>query len=364
MQEKPKWAVIGGGNGGQSVSGHLGLMGFTVRLYDIFPDTMEAVSRQGGIEVDGVVQGFGKVELATTDIALAIEGADIVMVVAPALAHQAIAKNCAPHLTDGQIVLLHPGATCGALEFAKVIRDEGCKADVTIAESESLIYACRSPKPGHASILGIKNRLMVAALPASENRKVVDMLNTAFPQIYAGKNVLATSLANPNSMVHPGPTLLNTSMIESGRDWLYYWDGITPSVGAFVEDMDKERMALGKAFGIELTPLLQWYKETYDADADNLSDAVKKNKAYAEIKGQKSIQTRYILEDIPMGLVPMVCLGKQAGTDVSRMETVTKLGEFMTGRNFTTEGRSLENLGLSGMSAEDIRQFVETGNRI
>ena len=34
---KLTWAVIGGGNGGQSLSGHLALMDFTVRLYDIFP---------------------------------------------------------------------------------------------------------------------------------------------------------------------------------------------------------------------------------------------------------------------------------------------------------------------------------------
>ena len=76
---KLTWAVIGGGNGGQSLSGHLALMGFAVRLYDIFPQTIEAIRSAGGIQVDGVVNGFGKIELATTDIAQAIVGADIVM---------------------------------------------------------------------------------------------------------------------------------------------------------------------------------------------------------------------------------------------------------------------------------------------
>ncbi len=362
MQEKLKWAVIGGGNGGQSLSGHLGLMGFPVRLYDIIPETVEAVNKQGGIEMNGAVQGFGKVEFATGNIAEAVDGADIIMVVTPALAHQSIARDCAPHLTDGQTILLHPGATFGALEFKKTIKDEKCNANVTIAEASSLLYACRTLKPGHASIYGIKNKLMVASLPAAESKNVVKMLNTAFPQMCAAENVFATSLENPNAMMHPGPTLLNTSLIESGRQWKYYWDGITPSVGAFVEEMDKERIALGKAFGIELTPILALYKELYGIDAETLSEAVKQNQAYRDIEGQKTLRTRYILEDIPMGLVPMISLGRQAGTDVSMMETVVKMGEFLMGEDLTVGGRTLENLGLSQMTANDIRQYVETGS--
>jgi opine dehydrogenase len=78
------WSVIGGGNGGQSLSAHLALLGFPVRLYDIFEDTIESIRKRGGIEVSGAVTGFGKIELATTDIATAINGADIIMIVAPA----------------------------------------------------------------------------------------------------------------------------------------------------------------------------------------------------------------------------------------------------------------------------------------
>ncbi|WZL74998.1 hypothetical protein QBE52_05305 [Clostridiaceae bacterium 35-E11] len=73
----------------------------------------------------------------------------MIMVVAPALAHKAIAKNLAPHLKDGQVIFIHPGATLGALEFRKTFDDEGCTADVVIAEALSLLYAC---KPGTASI--------------------------------------------------------------------------------------------------------------------------------------------------------------------------------------------------------------------
>ena len=230
MSRSTVWAIIGGGNGGQSLAGHLSIMGYKVRLYDVFQATVDAINAQGGIIVDGVVEGFGKPELVTTDIGKAIAGADVVMVVAPATAHKTIAKNCAAHLTDGQIVIIHPGATCGALEFRHVLDQLGCTARVAVAETNSLIYACRSPKPGHASILGIKDDLVVATLPACENARALSVMQEAFPQIVGGKNVIETSLGNANAIMHPTPTLLNTSLIESRHDWLYYWEGITPEL--------------------------------------------------------------------------------------------------------------------------------------
>ena len=360
---KPTWTVIGGGNGGQALAGHLALMGFPVRLYDIVPETIDIIRGQQGIQVDGAVKGFGRIEFATTDLAEAIGAADIVMVVAPAVAHRIIAKNCAPLLENGQMVFIHPGATGGALEFKRILDEENCDKQVTVSEANSLLYACRSPQPGRVSILGIKKELMVAALPGSETSRVVSLLTTAFPQMAAGANVMETSLSNPNAMMHPGPTLLNTAMIESGREWLYYWDGITPSIGAFVEAMDTERVALGRALALDLPSIREWYRLAYGAAGETLSEAVKENQAYAGVKGQVSLRTRYLLEDVPMGLVPMVSLGKLLGVPVERMETVVRLAEFVLNEDLVNRGRTVENLGLAGMSAEEIRLYLETGRR-
>ena len=68
---KPTWTVIGGGNGGQALAGHLALMGFPVRLYDIVPETIDVIRGQQGIQVDGAVKGFGRIEFATTDLHIA-----------------------------------------------------------------------------------------------------------------------------------------------------------------------------------------------------------------------------------------------------------------------------------------------------
>ncbi len=363
MAKKTKWTILGGGNGGQSLAGHLSLMGYSVRLYDIMEDTVNTINKQGGIHVTGVVEGFGEPELVTTDIAEALEGADAVMVVAPAVAHRSIAMSCAPHLEEGQIIIIHPGATCGALEFKNVLRECGCDTNVILGETNSLIYACRAVKPGTVSIKGIKEDLVVSALPASATEVVHGLFQEAFPQVIAGKNVMSTSLSNPNAIMHPAPTLLNTSLIESRHDWLYYWEGITPSIGSFVERLDKERLALCKTLNIEMPSIRDWYRLAYNAEAPTLSEAVKKTPAYAEIVGQKQLRTRYLLEDLPTGLVPMVELGGMMGLDMPMMRLIIQLGQYVLEEDFYTTGRTLKNLGIADMTPDQFQHYLATGEQ-
>ena len=363
MNNNIVWAILGGGNGGQSLAGHLALMGYRVRLYDIFQQTVDAINEQGGITVSGVVEGFGPIEKATTDIGDAVDGADYLVIVAPAVAHADIARSLAPHLRDGQTVIVHPSATGGALEVRQVLDESGCKVRVAIAETNSLIYTCRAPEPGHACIHGIKQELVLATLPATENARVLAVFQEAFPQIKGGRTVMETSLGNANAIMHPAPTLLNTSMIESRHEWLYYCEGITPSIGAFVEALDAERVDLAAAYGIRLTPILPWYAIAYGVVAPTLSEAVRKNPAYAKIQGQKQMRTRYLLEDIPTGLVPMIEFATLKNLPVERMRLIVRLGELILGENFFATGRTLKRLGLDGMTPEAFDRYLETGWR-
>lgn len=355
------WSIIGAGNGGQTMAGHLGIEGRSVRIYDVFQSTIDAINEKKGIEVQGEINGFGPLELATCDIKKAVENADLINVVVPAIYHKDIAKSCAPFLKDGQIIVLHPGATFGAFEFKKILEDNQCTARVTIAEAFSLLYACRAEKPGHATIFGVKKNLHIAAFPATDTDRVVSMLNTVFPQFEAAENVLVTSVGNLNAMMHPGPTVLNTAKIDNQEEFLYYWEGITPAIGDFVEGLDQERLGIAEALGIEITPLRDAYWDMYRASGDTLSEIVKDNKAYDGIKGQNTLDTRYLTEDIPTGLCPLVSLGKQLGVSVDRMETIAKLGGFLLNRDFAAEGRSVESAGLDKLTAEQIVCFAQTG---
>jgi opine dehydrogenase len=363
MKNNLKWAIIGAGNGGQSAAGHLGLMGHTVRIFDINTKTVEELNRLGGIQVNGIIDGYGPIEMASTQIEEVIDGADIIMVIAPALAHRSIARTLSHYLKDGQIVFIHPGATGGALEFRAVFDEMKCSADVLIGEAMSLIYVCRAERVGKATIFGMKNMLMISALPANRTDELLDKVKGAYPNMYAGKHVLQTSLENLNTIVHPGPSLLNTSLIESEHEWNYYWDGITPTIGKFAEGIDSERLMIGKALGLELTDVKTWFRKEYNSTGETLTELVRSTKEYASIGGQKDIRTRFLLEDIPMGLVPMVELAKIFSLDPKRMKLVIELGEQLLETDFYESGRTLDRLGIDGLTKDQILEYVKTGKK-
>ncbi|MCZ2145984.1 MAG: NAD(P)-binding domain-containing protein, partial [Anaerolineales bacterium] len=119
MNDNMKYTVIGAGNGGKAMSAHMALMGKEVTLYNRTYAHIEVIAQRGGVDLDNPdgLSGFGKLAKVTDQIQEAVEGADVIMVVVPSSGHRDVAAAAAPYLRDGQIVLLHPGRTCGAIEF-------------------------------------------------------------------------------------------------------------------------------------------------------------------------------------------------------------------------------------------------------
>ena len=119
-------AVIGAGNGGTAIAGYLASVGANVRLCDLFPEYLEGIRAAGGIDLtlEGVTS-HQSLDLITSDVVQAIQGVNLIMVVTPSFTHKMIAQACCGALADGQVVVLNPGRTWGALEFLNTVRAGG-----------------------------------------------------------------------------------------------------------------------------------------------------------------------------------------------------------------------------------------------
>jgi opine dehydrogenase len=342
------FAVIGAGHGGKAMAAHLALMGFKVSLYNRTMSHMEVIKKRGGIELDGAKTSarIRQTALVTSNIGDAIKKAEVIMVVLPSSAHAGCCCFMAPHLKDKQIVILHPGRTCGALEFSKVIRDHGCKADVTIAEAETFIYASRSDGPAAARIFRIKEAMPLAALPATRTQLALDAISEAYPQFFDGVDVLQTSLNNMGAIFHPALTLLNAGWIEATHgDYQFYIDGVTPSVARMLEVLDRERVTVASALGIRARTALEWLKLAYDTTGVDLHEAIHNQPGYYGIKAPPTLNHRYLFEDIPMSLVPIASLGNRYGVSVRGMESIIRIGSIIHRTDYWRRGRTVEKLG-------------------
>ena len=355
------WAIIGGGNGGQSMAGHLASMGEKVRLFDVVPSTVDALNEKGGIQLHHAMEAFGKLEFATTDIAKAMDGADIIMMILPSIYHESMARQITPHLKDGMVVFLHPEASCGAMAFRKIMEEMGCTADVVVGAACTLLYSTRIQSPGDIYIFGIKDEVPMAALPASDNDKLAEAIRPQLPWFKIVDNVLMTSLDNLNAMKHPAPMLLNTSRIEAEpfTPYQYYLEGITPSVGKFVETMDRERIAIAKAFGLEQRSVCQEYIDMYHCGDETtpLYQLCKNNEGYRGIMTSNTLSTRYVLEDVPYSLEAIRALAQVAGVPTPCIDAIITIGHTIMGDKMD-EGRTAKMLGIDSMTKDELLTYI------
>ncbi|MDN5301489.1 MAG: opine dehydrogenase [Thermoanaerobacteraceae bacterium] len=359
--ENVSYAVIGAGNGGLAMAGYLALRGYSVNLYNRSREKLESLISYPVITLSGSVEGKGVLNLVTSDIGEAIQNTDIIMVTVPATGHYHLAKAMAPYLKDGQIIVLNPGRTGGALEVYETIRKSGCDKDIVVAEAQTFIYACRATGPNSARIFSVKNEVALAAIPATSTRRVIRLLSGAYPQFTPARDVMETSLNNFGAIFHPAPTLLNSGHIERGQAFEYYLEGITPSIGQMLERLDAERMKVARALGVKAVSALEWLEESYGAKGDSIYEAIQNNPAYKGLTAPKGLDTRYIYEDVPCSLVPIASIAEHLGIETPAIDTIIRLANMMTGRNFREEGRTVDKLGLKGLSVVEIHRLAQTG---
>lgn len=357
--------VLGGGNGAYAAAGHLTFEGHRVRIFSPFPEELKPIKERGEIRIRGclgekVVTGIKVAE----EIDEAVSGADLVMVVVPAIAHTAYAKMLSPVLEDGQILFIDPGHTGGALHMKYMLEDLGCKAQITLGETNTLTYIARRTPGNEVTIYKIASHIIMAALPAIHTSKVFNVIEGLYPGIKRAKNVLETSLTNLNAILHPPGMLLNAARIECTKgDFYFYADGTTPAVGKVMEELDRERMALLKAIGLPETSFLtHFYKGDYttkDAfESGSYYRAVKESPPNKKIECPEDLTHRFLEEDIGRGLVPLSAIATLFGVETPLTDSLIRLASIVNEKDYWKEGLNLERLGFGHLSKEEVLEYV------
>lgn len=350
-------AVVGAGNAGHAMTADLALKGFRVRLYELprFEEFIRPVQERGGIQLTGVVgEGFAQPELITTDIARAVQGASHIFVVTQALAHEEVGELCAPHVEENQTIILFPGSG-GTLQIAKTFKDMGVRKKVYLAETVTLPYACRIKGPGWVNVhSGPAVREIIATFPGQDVQAVIEATRAAYPMLHPATHVLEAALYNPNILLHPIGVIFNLGRIEysKGEFWMYK-EGFTPSVMKILKALEKERVALLRILDVEPMDFEAYYEYRYQKPWSEF--------AAVASKGPASAKTRYISEDIPVGMVLLASLGDLLGVPTPTAQSLIHISSVIHDTDYWQEGRSAEKLGLAGMTSEELVHYLLKG---
>ncbi len=163
-------AVLGASHGGFTTAADLALAGHSVRLWSRTAQALGALAKDPTIALTAEGRaGAARLTRATTDLAEALAGAEIVIAAIPATGHDDLARSLAPHVDDRQIILLTPG-TLGSYAMARALAKAGAALPFALAETGTLPYLTRKTGPAAVSAPVRAANLPIGVFPGSRTQ--------------------------------------------------------------------------------------------------------------------------------------------------------------------------------------------------
>ncbi len=351
-----KVAVLGAGNGGTAVATDLAYRGHEVTLIKtsnaMHDDNYTYLTQNDGtmtLDDFGEIK-TGKIAQVTRDLEK-VKGNEIVFIYIQTNYHEQLIEKVSPYLEDGQILLINPGY----LSAAYVLKH--CKKDIIIVEAQSSFIDCRIKEPGLIKV-GFRNvRNPVGIYPKARKAEAIEKLDQlGFPLTYLN-SVVEAALHNPNLIVHTVGAIMSIPRIEkTNGDYCMYHEVFTPSVWKILEALDGEKMEVLEQLGFPRIPYVEACK--FRNSLDDQRDAKEVFFWYAAMptraKGPICVDSRYISEDVPQGLVMLEALAKSLNIATPICTSLIEMASAALGRDMRAEGRTPEKLGI-----ENIRKIID-----
>nr|WP_298373856.1 NAD/NADP-dependent octopine/nopaline dehydrogenase family protein [uncultured Halomonas sp.] len=369
MTDANNVTVLGAGNAGLTAAYHFALQGSNVCLFgsEGFDEQIDFIHQAGGIHaveaVNGIEMafaGFQQVEV-TKNIQEAVSFSKILIMPVPSFAQETLFRDMLPHLTDEHLIVLMPG-NYGSLVLNRIKNEEGYQnLDITFVDAISIPWATRIAGEAQVGILGIKEMLPLAALPASRTQQAIERLQHHFPiPLTPLENVIAAGLENINFGGHPLLTTLNMGLLENfNGNFNFYKDCCSPAVARVAEDLDRERLAVGQALGLSLKTELQAMNELYGMQAESVYEINRTSETHGKLNSAPDgPQARYIAEDAAYLFAPCHEFAQLAEIKTPIIQAVLTITNAFNRTDYLQTGRTLEKMGLAGKTVEQIRQAV------
>lgn len=334
--------VIGAGNQGFAVAGHLAISGHKVNMWNRSFDAFKELIKTHQIECTGAINGLGAINRISQNINDIM--AQIIYISTPSVAHDYLAYILSDVVNCDSIIILSPGRTFGAICFEDSLKKYGCKSIPQILETQTIIHTCRKTSARSVQIYALKNNVKVSSIRKDETKRLVKELPLELRKyLSVADNVIETSMGNVGMILHCAPTLMNIGSIESDNiSFKFYFDGISKSVADYIEEIDKERLLIANKLRVKLESTVDWINRTYNIYGRSIYESIRNNSAYSDIEAPNTIQHRYLEEDVPYGLVPLEYIAKDLSLKVPYIENTIDTANLIMKKDYRIIGRKIE----------------------
>lgn len=308
-----KYLVIGLGNTGLSIISMLKYAGLEVEGYNRPGTTLDNLKSIKEFKVEGLASFIFENDFINEDLQKALSESDLVFICVPANEHKGLAESILERMPENKIpsIILVPGRIFGALNFAEHLSS-------SVIEADTVPYAARYDGKGLVSLLAQKNRVLYSSTDISLLNSVEEKMPLCFKKIFCKEyNYPKVTMSNVGLVLHCTPLIFNSGLIYNPQDFLFYKELISKEIAFYMHKIDDERIRISKELGFSVKSVPDWLKEQYGTkDNSSIYNALHTTEAYLKISSPKSLNHRYLNEDLVYGLVPVEGLAMNLGLEV------------------------------------------------
>lgn len=328
-------SILGAGNAGCAHAAMFSLKGHDVTLIktskSLHDENYQVIEKNNGIYLTNkeLVNHFVPIKGITRDIKDGLKDANIIIIMTQTIYHYDISEKIKKNITNNTKFIISIPGYLGSLNYLDL-------DNVTLIEGESTPYDARIVYPGHVQILFENIRNAIGVYPASQKENALNLCKMLTPSYHKCRsNIIESALHNPNLVVHTIGAIMSASRIEysKGEFWMYK-EAFTPSIWNLIEALDREKNEVISYFSGIPSPYIEECK--YRNEIDLSQDAKTVFDMYAATggpKGPTSVNTRYIYEDVPKGLMLLEALAEIANIKTPLTTSLIEISSLLLNLN-------------------------------
>lgn len=304
------------------------------------------------LHATGVVEGSFEVQVAPSAAELA-RHADLLVIAVPVNGHKAVFDALAPHLRNGQTLVVSSMSSLSALYVYELAKGRG--VSITVVSMGTTTLTARRAAPTEVKVMTRRTRLGISTLPQSALPQAMQLCQSLFGDVFdQDANALASALTNINPVAHAPLAVFNWTRIERAENWPQY-HYMTPHVAGVIVRLDAERRALARAFGLQVRSIEEHFAKSFNTRSTQLADiAAELHASRGGPPGPTDVGTRFLGEDVPYGLVFSSVLARIAGMPMPCTETMIEASSLIAGRDFRAENELIDALCLRGATLDGL----------
>jgi len=355
----PNIAIAGAGAVALTMAAHFTSLGHRVHVWSPSGQGTVALAAGARLSSSGEIEGEYEVSVVDTPAALC-ETADLLFVAITSNGQAQVLESLAPFIRDGQTVLVTGGALAFAGPYLRALLGLQ-RTSVHVGTLNGPFTGGRKLGPSTVVTPWIRSVVKLVASPATDTSATIVAASKVIGNSFVdGANFLALALTPGNAIYHTALSLGNITRMEAGEEWCGFLH-TTESIGRLAEAMDAEKCTIGASFGI--VPL---------SIADSLAGGNAEGMSVQQVmqprthqrtfrNGPRSVQSRYIEEEIPFGLATIEMLGRITSVSTPVITSTIDLFSIMRCRDYRTMNSMVVQLNLHKMTAPEIMEFLQTG---